>query len=184
MQENTCFIIGHRPQRFKFKYHGDYKLCIKIKKSLKAEIIRQYTENTVRRFWVEGAVGVCCWAAEIILELRKQGTYRDMELSVALPFPTFTERFDLKQKARWRDILKECTDSVAISQGYSPEAYQKCSRYMADRSQFGIAVYDNDRSIHSGTGMTVNYTQKKGLQMSFIHPDTTETITPAGSPTP
>lgn len=172
MRKNTCFIIGHRPQRFKFKYHEDYKLCIKIKKVLKTEIIRQYEENHVGCFWVEGAIGVCCWSAEIILELRRQDAYRDMELSVALPFPTFTERFDLKQKARWRDILKECTDSVTVSLGYSPEAYQKCCRYIVDRSQFGIAIYDNDKSVRSGTGMKVQYAQKKGMQMSFIHPDT------------
>ena len=34
-----------------------------------------------------------------------------------------------------------------------------------------LAVYDNDRSIRSGTGMTVNYARKKGLPITLIHPD-------------
>ena len=32
-------------------------------------------------------------------------------------------------------------------------------------------VFDNDRSIRSGTGMTVNYARKKGLPITLIHPD-------------
>ena len=34
-----------------------------------------------------------------------------------------------------------------------------------------LAVYDNDCSIRSGTGMTVNYARKKGLPITLIHPD-------------
>lgn len=177
MDYTSCFIIGHRPQCFKFKYNEGYKLCIKIKKVLESEIIRQYTENNVRHFWVSGAIGVSCWAAEIILELKKQRAYHDMELMVALPFPGYNEKFDTKQKARWRDILKECADSVTICESYSVNAYQRCNYYMVDRSQYGIAVYDNDSSIRSNTGLTVQYamrpndTRKKGVQMRFIHPD-------------
>ncbi|MEG0090824.1 MAG: SLOG family protein [Oscillospiraceae bacterium] len=172
MQDNACFITGHRPHRFKFKYNEGYKLCIKIKKALKAEILRQYTENNVRQFWVGGAIGVDCWAGEIILELKKQSAYRDMGLFVALPFPSWDEKFDLKEKARWRDILKGCTDSVTVCESYSVNAYQRRNYYMVDRSQYGIAVYDNDKTVRSGTGMTVNYAQKKAAKLSFIHPDT------------
>ena len=57
-----------------------------------------------------------------------------------------------------RDLNRELTGKV-------------CS---IDRSDCVLAVYDNDRSIRSGTGMTVNYVvRKKGLPVTFIHPDTT-----------
>jgi len=42
---------------------------------------------------------------------------------------------------------------------------------MADRADYLLAVYDNDRSIRSGTGMPVNYAKKKGLSVILIHPD-------------
>ncbi|MEG0693634.1 MAG: SLOG family protein [Oscillospiraceae bacterium] len=91
---------------------------------------------------------------------------------VALPFPSWDEKFDLKEKARWRDILKGCTDSVTVCESYSVNAYQRRNYYMVDRSQYGIAVYDNDKTVRSGTGMTVHYAQKKAVNLSFIHPDT------------
>ena len=43
---------------------------------------------------------------------------------------------------------------------------------MVDNSQYLIAVYDQDRSIRSGTGQTVNYAIKKRRGITFIHPDT------------
>lgn len=42
---------------------------------------------------------------------------------------------------------------------------------MIDHADVLLAVYDNDRSIRSGTGMTVNYARKKGLPVILIHPD-------------
>ena len=49
--------------------------------------------------------------------------------------------------------------------------------YMVDRSVCGIAVYDLDKSIRSGTGMTYNYAVlKKKLPVTVIHPDTDSII--------
>lgn len=182
MEYTTCFITGHRPHRFKFKYNEGYKLCIKIKKTLENVVIRQYIENDVRSFWVGVEIGVGCWVAEIILELKKQEVYCNMELLVALPFPKYDEKFDAKEKALWNDILKGCTDSVIVCKGYSVNAYQRRNYYMVDRSQYDIAVYDNDRSVRSGTGFTVHYAmrpsglRKKGVQMRFIHPNNGKVI--------
>ena len=48
---------------------------------------------------------------------------------------------------------------------------------MVDRSVCGIAVYDLDKSIRSGTGMTYNYAVlKKKLPVTVIHPDTDSII--------
>ena len=169
----SCAITGHRPARFKFKYNEHYKLCIKIKKALASEIKACY-EKGVRRFWVGGAIGVDTWAAEILLELKQQERYKDIELYVAIPFPDYDAKFDAKQKARCRDILKGCTGSVVVAPNYSPDVYQKRNYYMVDHADCLIAVYDNNKEIRSGTGMTVHYAQKKGLPMRFIHPDTAE----------
>jgi len=43
---------------------------------------------------------------------------------------------------------------------------------MVDRADYLIAIYDNQKEIRSGTGMTVHYAQKKGLPVRFINPDT------------
>ena len=42
---------------------------------------------------------------------------------------------------------------------------------MVDHADCLLAVYDNNCSIRSGTGMTVNYAKKKGASIILIHPD-------------
>ncbi len=167
----TCAITGHRPQRFKFKYNEHYKLCLKIKNALSAEIKNLYQQG-VRTFWVGGSMGVDTWAAEIILELKRQKEFEGIRLCVALPFPGFKNRFDAKQQTRLRDILLACDEQVILSEYESEKAFRIRNEYMVDHADVLLAVYDNDRAIRSGTGMTVNYARKKSLPVTLIHPDT------------
>lgn len=60
---------------------------------------------------------------------------------------------------------------MIVCRAYHPDVYKKRNYYMVDRSACGIAVYDNDRSIRSGTGMTRNYAKKQNLPINLIHPD-------------
>ena len=146
-----CFITGHRPNRFKFP--ENYPRCDKIKSAIRSEIIRLYEQDGIRGVWVGGAAGVDTWAAEIVLELQQQKQYHDLELHVAIPFTEFGDTFAPQQKERYQRI------------------------YMVDRSVCGIAVYDLDKSIRSGTGMTYNYAVlKKKLPVTVIHPDTDSII--------
>lgn len=110
-------------------------------------------------------MGVDTWAAEIILELEKQKKFEEIRLCVALPFPGFKERFDSKQQTRLRDILLACDEQVTTSEQESEKAYHTRNKYMVDHADCLLAVYDNDRSIRSGTGMTVNYAQKKNYPL-------------------
>lgn len=176
MTEMVCTITGHRPQRFKFKYNEHYKLCIKIKKILTTEIEKLYRQG-VTVFWVGGGIGVDTWAAEIIIELKKQKEYENLRLCVALPFPSFKSHYDPKQQTRLRDILNGCDEKITISNAESEKSYRYRNEYMIDRSDCVLAVYDNDSSIRSGTGMTVNYARKKKLPTILIHPDTGQ-VTP------
>lgn len=171
MSYTTCAITGHRPQRFKFKYNEHYKLCVKIKKALATEIKNLYAQG-VYTFWVGGSMGVDTWAAEIILELKKQKEFEGIRLCVALPFPGFKERFDAKQQTRMRDILLACDEQVATSEQESENAYRIRNKYMVEQADCLLAVYDNDRSARSGTGMTVHYALEKRISVTFIHPDT------------
>lgn len=46
---------------------------------------------------------------------------------------------------------------------------------MVDHSVCVIAVYDLDKSVRSGTGMTYNYAVlKKRLPVTVIHPDSSQ----------
>lgn len=166
----ACFITGHRPNRFKFQETDPE--CQRLKDALRSELQRLYQGQGIRTVWVGGAAGVDTWAAEIVLELQKQEQYHDLELHVAIPFPEFGDTFAPQQKERYQRILRECTDSVVVCKAYRPDAYKKRDYYMVDHSVYGVAVYDLDKSIRSGTGMTYNYAvKKKGVPVDLIHPD-------------
>lgn len=172
-----CFITGHRPHRFHFPESA--AMCENIKTAISDELKRLYSAQGIRGVWVGGAAGVDTWAAEIALELRRQEAYRDLDLYVALPFPEHGKDFPEKQKERYQRILKECTDSVVVCRAFRPDVYKRRNYYMVDRSCCGIAVYDQDRAVRSGTGMTVNYAAKKKLlPVTLIHPDTAQVLLP------
>jgi len=163
--------MGHNPQRFKFKYNEQAPLCRSIKSAITEQIKILYSQN-MRLFYVGCAVGVDTWAAKIILDLKQQADFSDIELFCAIPFPEHAEKFTDGQKKRYQNILSDCTHKEVVSRRYSPVAYKRLNYYMIDKSQYLLAVYDQDRSERSGLGQAVNYAVKNSLHITFIHPDT------------
>lgn len=170
----ACAITGHRPTRFKFKYNEGYSLCKKIKKVMREVFQKLHDEESVRRFYVGGALGVDMWAAEEILHLKEQPKYADIESIVALPFEGHDLKWDAVNRKRLQTIIHNATKCVVVGQNGDASVYKKRNYYMVDHADFLLAVYDNDRKIRSGTGQTVNYALKQNLRIIFLHPDTAE----------
>lgn len=61
------------------------------------------------RFYVGGALGVDLWAGEILLEMRRQEEYQELEIVLVYPFPGHDERWDLKSRERLRHLRKTAT---------------------------------------------------------------------------
>jgi uncharacterized phage-like protein YoqJ len=171
MDKLSCAIAGHNPQRFKFKYNEEAPLCRSLKAALMEQIKTLYSKG-VRIFCVGCAVGVDTWAAEIVLELKQQTDFSDIEIFCAIPFPDHTEKFTAGQKKRYEKILSQCTGKEVINRHYSPVAYKRLNYFLVDKSQYLIAVYDQDKSERQGLGQMVNYAIKNNRQIIFIHPDT------------
>ena len=169
----ACAITGHRPTRFKFKYKEDTAGCKRLKKCLQDQFALLY-QRGVRRFWVGGAQGVDLWAGEILLRLKGQPEYSDLSLYLAIPFDGYNAGWDERSKIRLAFLRRHCAGEIMVGKkGWLPEkSYRERNKYMMDHADVLVAVYDNDRSIRSGTGMTVNYAKKKGLSIILIHPDT------------
>lgn len=171
----SCAITGHRPTRFKFGYKENMTGCKRLKKRLHDQFVLLYGQG-VRTFYVGGALGVDQWAGEILLRLKEQPEYGDIKLIVALPFAGHDNGWDERSKSRLAFLLRHCDEVVTVGSTSGPEAYKARNYYMVDRADILLAVYDNDRSICSDTGMTVNYALKKKLPMIFIHPDTAQVV--------
>ena len=168
---NICAIVGHRPTRFRFKYKENNTGCKRLKKRLHDQFIALYDQG-VRRFMVGGSLGVDMWSGEILLKLKEQPEYSDIELVIILPHPSHDTRWDERSKARMGFLLNHCSEHRIVGTQATAESYYKRNQYMVDHSDCLLAVYDNDRTVHSGTGQTVQYAEKQGKPMVLIHPDT------------
>ncbi len=173
MESKTCAITGHHPTRFKWKYKESDTRCKRLKRKIQEQFVLMYEQGT-RRFYVGGALGVDQWSGEILLRLKEQPEYGDIELVVALPFEGHDAEWDARSKSRLQFLLRHSAETVVVGTKAESAAicYKKRNYYMVDHADCLLAVYDNDRSIRSGTGMTVNYARKKGLSITLIHPDT------------
>lgn len=172
--KNVCTFSGPKPTRFKFKYNEDYKLCIKIKKSMMVQMKRLYNEKGVRRFYITGSIGVHMWAGELALQLKLQPGYKDIELMIALPYPGYDEHWDIKSRKRMESLIRNCTECVTIGASFSQKNFVQANCYLVEHSQFLIAVSDHtDDSLQDLTQME-SYASRKNLGMIFIHPDTAE----------
>lgn len=167
----TCAITGHRPTRFKFKYNENYAGCKRLKKRLHDQFILLYGQG-VRRFLVGGALGVDMWSGEILLKLKEQPEYSDIELVIVLPHPNHDARWDERSRKRMAFLRAHCAECITVGTDPGPESYYKRNRYLVDHADCLVAVYDGNRSMRSGTGQTVQYAERQGKPMVTIHPGT------------
>ena len=72
-----------------------------------------------------------------------------------------------KQVSRYNDLLKKCDKVVILQENYTADCMQKRNRYMVERSDCVIAVWDGNGS---GTGSTVKYALEKKLSVTVLHP--------------
>ena len=94
----TCAITGDQPTAFKFKYNEKDSRCKRLKRRLQEQFALLYDQG-VRRFLVGGALGVDQWSGEILLKMKLEPDYKDIELIVVLPYPGHDERWNQDRKS-------------------------------------------------------------------------------------
>ena len=162
----TCMFTGHRPQSLPFKFDESDERCKKLK-ILLSSIIRAQIENGVTHFLSGMALGIDCYAAEIVLELRKE--YPAVTLEAVIPCANQSSKWNGQQVMRYNKILAQCDNKTILQQEYTPYCMAKRNRYMVDHSDYVIAVWNGK---NSGTGATVRYAVMKNLPITILHPST------------
>lgn len=171
MELHTCAVTGHRPTRFKWKYNENNNGCKRLKKRMRDQFIVLYGKG-VRRFLVGGTLGVDQWAGEIILRLKEQLEYSDIDLVLVLPFPGHDEQWDSRSQERLAFLIRHSTEHLTIGKAACRESYIQRNRYMVDHADCLLAVYDGERNLRSSTMQTVDYAKGREIKTIFIHPDT------------
>ena len=129
MRKKTCCVTGHRnlPQR-EINY---------VKAALRREIDRAAADSYT--CFISGfGEGVEQYFAEIVLEKQKENPA--LELIAVIPY---RKRLDsLNEKGRTYKMLEACSEVVVVQEEYHPSVYSRRRRYMVERSDRVIAVYD------------------------------------------
>ena len=145
----TCAFTGHRPKGL--GYPESDGRCAALKEKLRSLIVKLMEEEGVTHFISGMALGVDMYAAEIVLELKKQ-------------YPQIT-------LDRYFSIAEQCDQETMLQRQYTPDCLRKRNRYMVDHADIVLAVWNGSPS---GTGQTVWYAGETGKPVWILRPDTLE----------
>lgn len=87
-------------------------------------------------------------------------------LECAIPCPNQTLNWDVKDKLRYDSILKRADNVKLVSERYTAECMLKRNRYMVDKSELIIAVFNGIKK--GGTWYTINYAKKENKVIVLI----------------
>lgn len=131
------------------------------KLSQKIELV--ITEYGIAHFISGMAIGVDLDFAEIVLKLRNK---YPIKLECAIPCPNQTLKWNKADKLRYERILK-CADKInLIEKRYTPECMLKRNRYMVDKSELVIAVFNGIEQ--GGTWFTISYAKRENKTIELI----------------
>lgn len=155
-----CFT-GHRPDKLS-SYLRDVD---ELRMRLQQRIIQAVSEGCTV-FYCGMALGIDIMAGELVASLRQQ--YPELRLIAVVPFPGQSRNWPLSWRRRWDALLRLADEKIVLYPTFQRGCYQARNRYMVDRSERVIAVYDG--SPEGGTCMTVTYARKKGVPVEIISP--------------
>ena len=122
------------------------------------------TKYGITNFISGMAIGVDLDFAEIVLKLRNK---YPITLECAIPCPNQTLKWNSTDKLRYESILKRADEINLISERYTPECMLKRNRYMVDKSELVIAVFNGIEQ--GGTWYTINYAKRVNKVIELIN---------------
>lgn len=163
-QKTVCFT-GHRPQSIPYLWDESSSQSLLLRRKIKKEMLYLIENENVTHFISGMAPGVDMIAAEIVLELKQQ--YSHITLECALPCETQASRWSEKYRERYLKIIEMSDKETLLQTHYTADCMHKRNRYMVDKSDYVIAVWNGGPS---GTGKTVMYAKENNKQIIQIKP--------------
>ncbi|MHB1314281.1 MAG: SLOG family protein [Christensenellales bacterium] len=164
MMTKTCCFIGLRPEHLPWGFCENDPGCMKLKKLIYQKILRLVNECGVTHFISGMGRGVDTYAAEAVLLLKKA---YPVTLECVLPWEEQAASWPEGDRERYYKIIERADGETMLQHQYTWDCWRKRNRYMIERSQYVLAVWDGS---HSGTGKTVQYACRNGRQVIIIHP--------------
>lgn len=154
-RQHTCCFTGHRPEKV------GYAEDIVIEKL--DDAISSAIKDGYDTFITGMARGVDIGAAELVLKYRDNGALAN--LICACPFDGFETSWKKEWQDRYNAILQKANQVSYISESYSKSCFQERNKWMVDRSNLVIAVYNGESG---GTRNTIKYAEKHGIKINNV----------------
>lgn len=149
---HRCCFTGHRPEKINVP---EKEVIAALEREIRAAIEAGFTT------FISGmARGSDIWAAEIVLQLKKEGY--PLHLIAASPFECFEKSWEFGWRHRYHSIMKKADLVKYVCEHYSKACFQIRNEWMVDHSARVIAVYNGESG---GTRNTINYAKRKGVEV-------------------
>ena len=135
-------------------------------KAFLTEQITALTETGMTDFYSGGADGVDCWAALIVLDLRKKNPA--LNLHLILPHEGQADKWSDSAQERYRFILSQADSLEYVSHEYYDGCMLDRTHRLVDVADMLLAVYNGER--RGGTAATVRYARKLGRRLIIVDP--------------
>lgn len=159
-----CSFTGYRPQKMPFGFDETDPRCIDFKNRLKNTILALYCCG-YKHFISGGALGMDMFAAEAVLELRKE--YPEIILEMVSPFDAQASKWTAEYQRRHDRLFAQADVTTATSHEYTKGSMFRRNRYLVDNADLLLAAYDGQEG---GTAMTVGYARQTGVPVLCISP--------------
>jgi uncharacterized phage-like protein YoqJ len=166
----TIAFTGHRPESLPFGENELSPACIRLKAMLLTEIMDRASQG-YGIFYCGAARGSDITFGELVL-LAKATEYPEIRLVCVVPHEEQAKSWSEHWRDRYYGLLKQADETVLLSTRYTSGCYHRRNRYMVDKADALISVYDGLPT--GGTAYTVEYARQKGKEVVIINPDTLE----------
>ena len=129
-------------------------------------------DNGITDFFSGGADGVDCWAALIVLELKKANTA--LRLHCILPHEGQADKWSSSAQERYHLILRQSDSIEYVSREYYDSCMLDRNRRLVDAADLLLAVYNGER--RGGTAATVRYARKLRRKIMILDPLSLKTV--------
>lgn len=162
LKSRTVCFSGHRPEKLPLNGDSDSSVIRYLKSILYKEILDSITAG-YDRFITGLARGVDLWAGEILMELKEQG--EKISIIAVKPYKAHGDNFVGEEKYSLGRLISRSDEVICLADKYRKGCFQRRNEYMVDRSGKLIAVVSDYRS---GTGATIRYAEKQGIEVRTI----------------
>ncbi|NLT58677.1 MAG: DUF1273 domain-containing protein [Clostridiales bacterium] len=167
LERRCCAFTGHRPGRYPFGEDITHPDAVRLRERLHREIIALYRQG-VDCFYSGMAQGADQWAAEQVLSLRDECGL-PLRLICALPCRGQDRGWPKRAREHYLGLLLRADEVIYLAERYTEGCMQQRNRYMVDRAETLLAVYDGGED--GGTAHTVRYAMRRRRRIISIHPD-------------